>query len=320
MDSYQPKNRKYSRISLSFWRGFTKGADFVFRYIDQAILRKIASYGTKTKWGEIFNSDKPRWEMMAKEKQLVKQGYAALVINMYMELAPLLAENEAIYSYNKNLDAEIKSLAKVQFVDSLECAMELALAEHPFMQVNEQDSLKELLLSDELVQPIEEKVDVASLISKLMAEKYFVYRDRIISGLSEIFMPCDEDTDINDLDEDDLQSVWEAACCRVCEDGLGLGTYDDAPVIEKICNYCYRILSKAPLHEIKLLWLFSDYGESCQVDGKIDGIPQARHDLEIDITENLLCEIEEVIKYNYCDDDYSYWEQDDEDDDDEEDE
>lgn len=291
----------------------------MFRYIDREILRKIASYGTKTKWGEIFNSDKPRWEMMAKERQLVNQGYAALVINMYMELAPLLSENEAIYSYNKNLDVEIKRLAKVQFVDSLECAMKLALAEHPFMQANEQDSLRELLLSDELMQPIEEKVDVTSLISKLMAEKYCVYRDRIINGLSEVFMPCDEDADINDLDEDDLQSVWEAACCRVCEDGLDLSSaYEDVPVIEKISNYCYSILRKAPIHEIKLLWLFSSYGEYCQVEGKITGIPHARHDLEIDITENLLCDIEEVIKYNYCDDDYSYWEQDDEDDEEDE--
>lgn len=311
MGSWQAKNRKCSRISLKFWRDFTKGADFVFRYIDREILRKIASYGTKTKWGEIFNSDKPRWEMIAKERQLVKQGYAAVVINMYMELAPLLAENEAIESYNENLDVEIEGLAKVQFVDGLECAMELALSEHPFMQLNEQDSLRELLLSDELVQPIEEKVDVSSLISKLMAEKYCVYRDRIISGLSEIFMPCDEDADINDLDEDELQSVWEAACYRVCEEGLALsGVYEDVPVIEKISKYCYRILMKVPIHEIKLLWLFSGYGEYCQEDGKIARIPL---DLELDITEKLLCDIEEVIKYNFCDDDYSYWEQGDED-------
>ena len=278
----------------------------MFRYIDKEILKKIASYGIKTKWGEIFNSDKPRWKMIAKEKLLVEQGYPPVAINMYMELGPLLSENEAISKYNKDLDIEQKEFAEVQVVNSLEYAMSLAAGEH-FMSEDDFDSLRSLLSYDEFMWHIWSKFDVAFAVNKLMDEKYCVYRDRIISGLSKVFIPS---VDEYEDEGKNIQSLWAATCHRVCKVGLDLSqTNEKDPVIKALNDYCNKFLEMCPIHEIQLLWLFS-YSTKCeQENGGLDEIPTARSYLQQNIKDRLMQDIEEIIQYNYVDDDYSYWDE-----------
>ena len=226
----------------------------MFRDIDKEILREIAGYETKTKWGEIFKSDKPRWEILEKEEQLCKQGYVRKVISSYMELAPLLAENEAITKYCKNSNSGYG----IYIIKSLEHALKIPVNWDISITDSDLTSLKELFLTDELMQPKEKAKQVSEeyLMNKLMDEKFCAFRDLIIKSIDEVKpSPYGDEFVFSYPGNDFLNEFYQEF-----DDGHDYRYEKDYCSDHFPRDYIRSFLAPLPLYEVHLMWLFTSQG------------------------------------------------------------